>query len=337
MNRRLPLKYFSRRRAIAVIGATAVGAIAGLSQSGRTRAATATSRWRGVALGAEAEITIVHENLVSARSILRQCVAEIRRLEHVFSLFDPNSELVRLNAHGRLAAPSHDLVALLSSAQRYGSLTGGAFDVTVQPLWRLVARQIARRGSILTRRQIETTARLVDYRAMELGSKRIAFAGEGMAVTLNGIAQGYITDRVADLLRNEGLDSVLVSLGEFRAAGAHPSGRPWAVGLSRPGGRQALFHQAQLTEEAIATSAGAGLNFDPSGRYHHILDPATGTGAMLHASVSVIAPRAIDADALSTALCLVPWVQAPRFLTKAGGRRAIVLGHDGGIREAHAS
>ena len=94
---------------------------------------------------------------------------------------------------------------------------------------------------------------LVDWRAVEVAPTLVRLARPGMAVTLKGIAQGYVTDRVADLLRAAGMTQVLVDLGEIRAVGGHPDGRPWRVGLEGTARRE-----IELADMAVATSAGSG-------------------------------------------------------------------------------
>ena len=126
------------------------------------------------------------------------------------------------------------MVRLLNEAARFSRLTEGAFDVTVQPLWQLHAEHFARPGADPAGPPtvaIEAVYSLVDYRALRIEEDRISFSRRGMAATLNGIAQGYITDRVADRLRAEGMTRVLVDMGEVLAMGAHPDGRPWRVAL----------------------------------------------------------------------------------------------------------
>ena len=141
---------------------------------------------------------------------------------------------------------------------------------------------------------------LVDYRNLSLTTSRVAFERRGMGITLNGIAQGYITDRVADLLRNEGLDDVLVDLGEIRGLGRHADGRPWTVGLKDPLEPGRIVDTLTLENQALASSAGAATRFDLRGRHHHLFDPHSGTSANRYLGITVIAPTATTADALST-------------------------------------
>ena len=294
----------TRRRFIAIAAAAAGLPFAAL----RAGAATAPlHRWSGIALGAAAEIVLHDPDAARARRLIARCVAEIDRLEDVFSLYRPESAVSRLNRDGRLAAPPFELVALLAEARTYSERTEGAFDATVQPLWRLYAAHFTRAGADPRGPGEAEHARaraLVDYRAVEVEPAEVRFARPGMAVTLNGIAQGYITDRVAALLQDAGMSDVLLDIGEVRALGRHPDGRPWHVGLRHAAEPETVARTVTLSDRAVATSAGIASPFDASGRHHHLFDPATGRPAPGAGQVSVIAPRATMADALSTALAV---------------------------------
>lgn len=295
----------SRRRFIAIAAGAAALAVAGVPAG---RAATGLRRWKGAALGAQAEIVLPE----AAMDLLPRVRAEIERLEAVFSLYRSDSALVRLNRAGVLDAPPLELVELLGRARSVSALTDGAFDATVQPLWALRARHL-QAGTTPTAEEMAAALALVDWRDVRVAPGRIAFARPGMAVTLNGIAQGYITDRVADLLRRAGLETVLVSLGETRALGAHPDGRPWQVAPGQ--GAEAL----PLADGALATS-------EPAASSGHILDPRSGLTGTDASRVTVAAPTATVADAVSTALTLLPRDRHAAVLREAGATRAWVTG-----------
>jgi len=307
-------------------------------------AAPPLHRWRGRALGAEALILLAHPDAKAARQLLRACVAEVGRLERIFSLYLPDSALSRLNAQGRLMDPPVELVRGLDACHRFGVATGGAFDPTVGPLWRLYSDHYARPGADPAgpgEGEIERVLRLIDQTALEVGHQCIALARPGMAVTLNGIAQGRITDRVTELLRDGGIADVLVNLGEYRALGAHPEGRPWRVGLADPGDPAHSFHAVDLgggdlEEGALATSGGYGTVFDAPpfngrARHHHLFDPRTGRSSHRCLSVSVTARHAQTADALSTALAIIGPEGASDVLAAAGGGSATFKLADGSV------
>jgi thiamine biosynthesis lipoprotein len=207
---------------------------------------------------------------------------------------------------------------LLAEAVRFGKLSQGAFDVTVQPLWELYARHFSRHPEDSSGPPAELVTRavgLVDYRRIQTEPDRITLPS-GMAVTLNGIAQGYVTDCVADLLRARGWNNVLIDLGELRGLGAHPDGRPWTAALPNLPDTERGALMVPLSERAIATSSGAATRFEASGKYHHLFSPTSGRSAVTYAVVTVAAPRATLADALSTALFVAPYSAAEAMLSE---------------------
>ena len=324
----------SRRRVLTILaGAAGTAGILALGKAGWGQASPPSLlEWRGVALGAEGRIVIAGRGRAEARALIARVQAEIARLDAIFSLHRSQSELVRLNRDGRLAAPSSDLVALLSLSRRVSELSAGAFDPTVQPLWRLYADHFARvhadpagpsRGAIARARAH------VDYARVAVAPTEIRFTRPAMAITLNGIAQGYIADRIADLLRGEGLTNVLVTLGEVRAIGGHPSGRGWRIAVPDPDDRGRQLETLAIRDQAVATSAGAGSRFSGATRFHHLFDPATGLSARRNRSVTVIADRAAIADGLSTALYVMAPERAGKLLAAFPDTRALLFDASG--------
>ncbi len=276
----------TRRRFIAISAA--------LFAAGPVRAAP-VRHWTGVALGARASITLAHPE---AERIVTAARDEIARLESIFSLYRADSALSHLNRDGGLDAPPLELVECLGIAGAVHDATGCAFDPTVQPLWSTYAEAFAA-GRAPDEAALAAARARVGWSFVEVAPARVAFARPGMAITLNGIAQGYIADRVTRLLEAEGLRDVLVDTGELRAIGGMPDRGDWTVQL--PDGRS-----TGLRDRALATSAPLGTVFDAEGRVSHILDPRSGRPApAFRGSVTVTAPTAALADAMSTALCLL--------------------------------
>ncbi|HSF96245.1 MAG TPA: FAD:protein FMN transferase [Thermohalobaculum sp.] len=266
---------FSRRRFM--LAAVAAGTIGRVTPS--------RWEWRGSAMGAEARI-VLDAPRDQAEAALAEVVADIDRLEEIFSLHRPGSQLSRLNAAGRLDAPARDLRNALASANRWARVTEGAFDPAVQPLWRAWAEGVEGAEEALTRvrgARIEVTPAGVSL-------------SPGAALTLNGIAQGIVADRVAALLDRHGFAAPLIDTGEMQLPG--PERRP--VELPEAG------VTVRLARTALATSAPSALTFDPAGRHHHLFDPRTGDSPGWWRSVTVIAPTAAQADALSTAFAVSP-------------------------------
>lgn len=295
-----------RRRFIRILAASAAGLSLGrlTGEASPVRSLEAV-HWRGYALGAEGQFTLYTDRPARAREVLERCFAEVQRLESIFSLYDHHSELCRLNREGGLADPSGDWGPLLETAAAAHQLSGGAFDPTVGPLWALYAEHFKNQPDAAEgpgSEAVEAALSRTGWEHVNYTGKKIAFARPGMQLTFNGIAQGFITDRVADFLQAEGYKRVLVELGETRALGRHPKGRPWRIGIKDAADPAAIHAVAELEDRALATSGGYGSPFSKDGRYHHLIDPRTGRPETRWRSLSVLAPTAAEADALSTGL-----------------------------------
>jgi thiamine biosynthesis lipoprotein len=302
----MPNPDVTRRRMIAIV-ATAAGSA--FLAGGRTAQADDPVRWHGSALGAQVSIEIHHPDRAEALRLVDRCVLDVRRLEQQFSLYRTDSDICALNRTGILVSPDADMVALLEASLLFADLTDGAFDPTVQPLWQLYADHFSSERpepeGPSPQKLAETLAK-VGRSGLLVSADRIALVKRGAAITLNGIAQGYATDRVVERLRRAGLSATLVNIGEIRAIGARPDGTPWRIGLADPDKPGVLTETVDLVDRAVATSAGAGFRFDSKGRFTHLFDPATGRSPSLYRTASVVAPTATEADALSTAFSLMP-------------------------------
>jgi FAD:protein FMN transferase len=327
----------TRRRFLSIVAAA--GTLPSVPFSSLMASTIKPVVWRGVAMGGTASMVLAHPDRAAGKQLVARCVAEIARLEAIFSIYRPDTALVRLNAAGVLNDPPLELVEILSFATALARHTDGSFDPTVQPLFKLYAEHFAipdacPEGPPPDR--IAETLELVDHRLIEVSTDRIRLHRAGMGVTLNGIAQGYITDRVATLLRTEGLENMLLDLGEIHAAGLHPDGRAWRAGIADPAAPRKTLLELDLPNRphglpALATSGGYGLHFDPAGRHHHLLDPATGQSADEYASVSVTAPNAMLADGLSTALATASATRRDRILGSYAPVRAYFVDTEGRI------
>lgn len=302
------------RRRVLFIGAVAMGAVA---LSAPTALGAPVGRWRGQALGAHCLIELVGAS--SDDPAFAAVEAEIRRLEAVFSLYRADSELARLNRDGVLDAPSPELIQVLSLSKAVHQVSGGLFDPTVQPLFDLYARHFAAPAADPLGpgpARLDAALACVGLDGVEIGTARVRFARPGMALTLNGIAQGFVTDRVADLLRARGFTDMLLDVGEIRALGSPDAGGGWTVRVNGPGGRV-----LRLVDEAVATSDVLGTTLDPAGAVGHIFDPRRGRVAAGSGPVTVVARSAALADALSTAAVLAG-DEARALVTRAGARLA---------------
>lgn len=311
-------KRATRRRFIQI--SALFGGIAALGGLGslQTRAASSleqashdelsTHTWKGIALGADATLQITHPDAVAAQALIDLCIAEVRRLEGLFSLYRPDSALSMLNQHGTLTAPASDFLALLTRSLEFSRMTDGMFDVTIQPLWLAYANHF-KSGNVQTpdlSPAIRDALELVDWRQLHLDAQSVRLMQPGMAITLNGIAQGYITDRITQLLRAHGIEHALVNMGEIYGMNPDLSENPWQVGLQNARHPDQIITRVPVHNQAVATSGGHGTRFTPDMHHHHLLNPFSGASSHRYRAVSVVASDATTADALSTAFSLMP-------------------------------
>ena len=320
----------SRRRFIGI--SAAASGMALLPIGSRARAEAQLFTWSGTVLGASATLQIHHHDRVTAERVIERSVREAERLERMFSLYRHDSALVALNRQGFLIAPEPDFIDLLAECRHVNAMTDGAFDPTVQPLWALYAEHFSHPGASAAGPEassVQAALQCVGMRHVLVSRDRIAFARRGMALTLNGIAQGYLTDRVVAILRSEGIDHSLVDMGESRALGTRPDGRPWTVGILDPDGSSAAGDSFALIDQAVATSGAYGFQFDGRGRFNHLFDPRTGVCATQYQSVTVVMPTATAADAFATAFSLMPIEHIENALKSVQVGTVHVTGCDG--------
>lgn len=258
-------------------------------------------------------MTVLHADESLAHAALDAAFAELERVESVMSLYRPDSQVSRLNCDGVIENPDPSLVEVLRHAARVAELSRGAFDITVQPLW-------AMRGE----KPDATTLALVDWRKVEVSDERVRLA-PGMAITLNGIAQGHATDAAMRVMRAHGVEHALIDAGEFSAHGMNAENVPWSIGIQHPRERDAYAALTRLENRCLATSGDYETSFSKDFSRHHILDPRTGQSPGELASVSVLAPTAMAADALSTALFVLGPQRGIELLRDFPGTDALII------------
>ena len=276
----------NRRRFLSIVAASA--ALPAMA------ATPSVAHWNGRAMGAKVSMKLAGLDDATAAPIFAAVEQELMRLEGIFSLYRTDSEVTRLNLDGVLRAPAPELLQVLSLCDRLNRASNGAFDPTIQPLWLAVAQ-----GSDAT--NIEQARKLVGWKALHFDASDVRFDKAGCGLTLNGVAQGFVTDKISALLKTHGLRDVLVDMGEIAALGRDVDGSEWTVGVAGVDG--VVVHRLHLSDRALATSAPLGTRIGVGGDKGHIFSASK--NATLRNVVSVSAPSAALADGLSTTLCLL--------------------------------
>ena len=275
--------------------------------------------------------TIVTVTAYAPQETVDATLAICADYEKVLSKTAEGSDVWRLNhANGEPVVVDPETAALLSLAVEIGTLSDGAFDVTIAPasaLWDFNADEPV----LPDPDALRTACERIDYRNIVIDGNTVTLLN-GAEIDLGGIAKGYIADRVAAYLRSQGVASACINLGgNVVTIGTKPNGDPWTIGIRDPNGAPDESEEVvSITDGAIVTSGTYERGFTLDGvRYHHVLDPETGMPVSNGlASVTIIGERSDLCDALSTA-CFVLGEEASKPLLDRFGVSAIFLYADG--------
>ncbi|WP_233575698.1 FAD:protein FMN transferase [Noviherbaspirillum saxi] len=248
-----------------------------------------------LAFGTTVSVQLLHHNEAVARKAIREALDTAQAIDRLLSVYREGSQVFELNRTGRLRDPDLHLLKVLDAACRLSRQTAGAFDITVQPLWLAAANGKDPRDA----------RRLVGWRKLHISPELVQLKQPGMAITLNGIAQGYASDLALAAVRAHGINDVLVDIGEFSASGQRAPQRLWQVGIQDPRDPQSLVGTVSLQARSLASSGDYETAFSEDFSSHHIVDPNTGHSPLELASVAVAAPTAMLADGLSTAFMVM--------------------------------
>lgn len=281
-----------------------------------------------IAFGTTISVRLLHYDADQAEQAIGRALLEAKKIDALMSLYRDESQLSVLNRQGWLDRPDPHLLAVMREAQRLARLSSGAFDPTVQPLWNMHA-DAAKTGRPLAPQELAQARRLVDWKNMRIDAARIALAMPGMAVTLNGIAQGYASDLALAAIRAAGVEDALLEIGEFSALGHNASRRPWTLGVQNPRDPELIAARLRLDGRSMATSGDYETTFTSDFSTHHIFDPATGRSPLELASVTVLAPTCMLADGLSTAMLVAGPEKALALAARQKDVDVLLIGKDG--------
>jgi len=268
---------------------------------------------------------------ISGEEIVKAAAAEIQRLEKLFSVYLPGSDiqLLNCNAGNELVAVSSDTYNLLTLSLEYSSLSNGAFDITLAPLI-LLWEKAAAEGRPPSAETIEALLPLVDYHNLKLFPQSKAYLScEGQALNVGGIGKGYTADRVCELYREMKVSSACINFGgNVVVLGAKEDGSPWKVGIRNPGKDPSdCLAYLEVTDCSVVTSGYYERFFYYNGQlFHHLLNPATGYPVKNNlASVSIISPTSVEADALATAAFVLGLDDGMALVNKIPGTEAVFI------------
>lgn len=282
-----------------------------------------------MAMGTFVDMTVMHTSRDEAEHGLGLAFAEVDRLCALLTRYGNQSPVCELNAECRLEQPAMEIREVIGRALYFHRETNGAFDITVKPLIDLYQERFAA-GKQPSEAEIEATLGRIGSDRLRFDNGAIHLLGQGMGITLDGIAPGYIADRAAQVLAAAGIDNHLVNAGgEIRVGGSAAKGKAWTVAIQDPGKTKEFPDVISLRQGAVATSGNYEIYYDKEKVFHHIVNARSGHSPQLSASVTVIAPTAMDADILSTALFVMEPEAGIRYINARPGYGCFVVDRQG--------
>lgn len=258
-------------------------------------------------LGSPFEMTVVAKDTIQGNIYIDMAVAEVKRIENLISDWIPTTQISQVSKNSGIQPIKVDkeVYDLVERAIKVSQLTSGAFDISyasMDKIWKFDGSMKA----MPTPEAIKQSVARIGYQKIVLDAKAqtIYLKEKGMKLGLGGIGQGYIADKIKDLLLSKGCTSGIVNVsGDINAWGYQTTGKPWTVAIVNPMNKNKVFATFPLENSSVETSGSYEkfVVFDGK-RYSHIIDPRTGYPAQGVVSVSVFAKQTEIADALATGI-----------------------------------
>lgn len=287
-----------------------------------------------LAMGSFVAITAIHSSRDQAEQAIGLAFEEIDRLAKLLSRHDSATPVSHLNQTGSLLGAPLEVLEVVSRSLVLHRETNGAFDITVKPILDLYQERFAK-GATPNEAEIKALLSQVGSEHLRYQGGNITLARQGMGITLDGIAPGYIVDRASEVLSRHGVTNHLINCsGDIRVSGTAAKGKPWTVAIQDPAKSKAYPQVVRLTSGAISTSGDYELFYDREKMFHHIVNSQTGHSPVALTSVTVTAPSVMEADALATALCVMEPAQGLALINRLPGCASFQLGRDGSSRRS---
>ena len=276
--------------------------------------------------------TVMDFTIYGESGLIDQSESLITSLESLVSVTDADSELYAINQTGS-GMLTEEASSLMEQALEICRRTDGALDLSIYPIVRAWGFTT---GSyqVPDEAEIQALLPLVDYRKIQYDAATgTVTLPEGMEIDLGSVAKGYAGQLVAQMLRDNGVESALLNLGgNVQTVGAKPDGSPWQIGIKDPQGEDAMM-VLSVEDQAVVTSGGYERYFEQDGQtYWHIMDPSTGHPADSGLiSVTIVGDEGVVCDGLSTALFVMGLEKAADLWAQSGDFEAVFVTASGEV------
>ncbi len=280
-------------------------------------------------MGSFLSITAFHPSRDQAEQAVGMAFEEIDRLCRLLSRHDAATPVAQLNSTGSLKGAPMEVLEVVARSLAYNRETGGAFDITVKPIVDLYKTRFES-GKTPGEAEIAALLSRVGSEHLRFSGGDISFAREGMGITLDGIAPGYIVDRASEIMSRHGVVNHLINCsGDIRTSGVAAKGKPWTVAIQDPNKQQDYPQVVSMATGAISTSGDYELYYDQEKLFYHIVNGRTGHSPTFATSVTVTASSVMAADAMATSLCVLPPAQGLALINRQPEYSSFIIGRDG--------
>ena len=252
-----------------------------------------------------------------SESAVKAAQNEISRLDRLLSVQSETSEIFKLNQSKEMTV-SEDTLTLITRSKEIYTLTDGAFDISCEPLTREWGFYSGLENRVPSQQAIENALKGVGAAHIKIKDSTITL-DENTSLDLGGIAKCYASQKAAEILKENGVNSALMSLGgNVRAVGSKPDGENWSVAITDPDDNSKSIGTLKISDKAVVTSGGYQRYFEENGQiYHHIIDTKTGYPADSGLkSVTIVSSDDTLADALSTSLFVMGLEKSGEFYSE---------------------
>jgi thiamine biosynthesis lipoprotein len=287
-------------------------------------------------LGSPFEITVVAKDTIEGNTYASLAVAEVKRIENLISDWIPTTPISQVNQNAGIQPikVNDEVFELVERAIKISKLTDGAFDISyasMDKIWKFDGSM----KEMPTEEAIKKSVERIGYEKIILDTqnKTIFLKEVGMKLGLGGIGQGYIADKVKEVLQAKGCAAGIVNVsGDINTWGSQTDGKPWTVGIVNPVNKNKVFATFPLLDSAVETSGSYEkyVTFNNK-RYSHIIDPRTGYPATGVVSVSVFAKQTEIADALATGVFVLGVEVGLNLINQLKGIECIIVDDKGKI------
>lgn len=320
----------TRRSYLKFLGLGAVGLAAPVLTARPGRAAQHLPQVQNTRpmMGTTVTVTVLDPSEAKATEAVQRALDTMQAATLLLDRHQSTTPLGELNASGRLKEVPPELAAVLYQAGYFFTVSERAFDPSILPLLQLTQNAFATTDAPPSAADLRRTQDVVGFDQVTLGPDGVALR-DGMQLTLDGVAKGYIIDQAANTLQRMGVRYALINAGgDIRAMAGKGPEEAWEVGIKDPRGQKPFIQTLSLTNGALATSGNYENFFDSQKLHHHIIDGGSGQSPQGISSVSVLASTVAEADALSTALFVKPRSKAVTLAHSLPHTEALLLGPD---------